>query len=155
MRNNFDAITLDGEVIAFEGRKWQAIAQLFASIELNDRDAIAAAYDKCTKKENQKEKAKEKGQKKDTRRRKNRSKELIRIDNDFDEIYPAYHTDLVLVTQGFHSTAAAPGCNIYFLNYLAGELLDDARGTPPYDDPAYAWMKHDWDRDKMTLPVVG
>ncbi len=77
-----------------------------------------------------------------------------RIDNDFDEIYPAYHTDLVLVTQGFHSTAAAPGCNIYFLNYLAGELIDDKRGTPPYDDPAYAWMKHDWDRDKITLPVV-
>lgn len=78
-----------------------------------------------------------------------------RIDNEFNEIFPVGHTDLVLVTQGFHSTAAAPGCNIYFLNYLAGELLDDARATPPVDDPAYAWMKGNWDKNLMTLPVVG
>lgn len=78
-----------------------------------------------------------------------------RIDQDFDETFTFKHTDLVLVTQGFHSTAAAPGSNVYFLNYLAGELLDDERGRPPYDDPAFGWMRNDWTGNHMDLPVVG
>ncbi len=77
-----------------------------------------------------------------------------RVDTDFEEIFLAKNTDLVLVTQGFHSTAAAPGSNIYFLNYLAGELYDDARKTPPYDDPEYAWLKDDYTGNLMKLPVV-
>jgi 5-deoxy-glucuronate isomerase len=43
--------------------------------------------------------------------------------------------ECVLVTQGFHSVAVPPGSQVYFLNYLVGELLDDDRGIPPYDDP--------------------
>ena len=78
-----------------------------------------------------------------------------RTDSDFDEIFPVYNGDLVLVTQGFHSTAAAPNCNLYFLNYLAGELLDDKRATPPYDDPDFAWIKENWEKNMMQLPVVG
>ncbi len=78
-----------------------------------------------------------------------------RLDNDFDEIFPVEHTDLVLVTQGFHSTASSPGTNLYFLNYLAGDLLDDARATPPYDDPRYAWIKNDWTGHVKNLPIVG
>ena len=71
-----------------------------------------------------------------------------RVDTDFDEIFPVYNGELVLVTQGFHSTAAAPNCNLYFLNYLAGELLDEGRGTPPFDDPAFAWIKDDnWEQE--------
>jgi len=76
-----------------------------------------------------------------------------RRDVDFDEIFPVRDTDLVLVTQGFHSTAAAPGSNLYFLNYLAGELIDDARKTPPYDDPDYAWLKEDYNANLMRLPL--
>lgn len=76
-----------------------------------------------------------------------------RVDEDFDETFLLGHTDLVLVTKGFHSTTAAPGSNIYFLNYLAGELLDDERGTPPYDDPRYAHLKGAWDENTMQLPV--
>ena len=45
-----------------------------------------------------------------------------RRDNDFEEIFAVRDTDLVLVTQGFHSTSAAPGSNLYFLNYLAGRV---------------------------------
>jgi len=78
-----------------------------------------------------------------------------RVDTDFDELLPVQNGDLVLVTQGFHSTAAAPNCNLYFLNYLAGELLDDARGTPPFDDPDFAWIKNDWEANAMPLPVIG
>ena len=54
-----------------------------------------------------------------------------------------------------YSTAAAPNFNLYFLNYLAGELLDEARATPPFDDPALAWLKNDWAANPMPLPVVG
>ena len=76
-----------------------------------------------------------------------------RVDSDFDEIFAVKNTDLVLVTQGFHATAAAPGANIYFLNYLAGELIDGDRKTPPYDDPAYAWLKEDYTANLMPLPM--
>ena len=77
-----------------------------------------------------------------------------RVDTDFEEIFAVKNTDVVLVTQGFHSTAAAPGSNIYFLNYLAGELYDSDRATPPYDDPKYAWLKDDYTGNLMKLPIV-
>ena len=77
-----------------------------------------------------------------------------RVDCDFDEIFAVRDRDLVLVTQGFHSTSAAPGSNLYFLNYLAGELVDDARATPPSDDPDYAWLKDDYTANLMPLPVM-
>ena len=77
-----------------------------------------------------------------------------RVDTDFEEIFAVKNTDLVLVTQGFHSTAAAPGSNIYFLNYLAGELYDHDRATPPYDDPEYAWLKNDYTGNLMSLPLM-
>ncbi|MCY3573550.1 MAG: 5-deoxy-glucuronate isomerase [Chloroflexi bacterium] len=77
-----------------------------------------------------------------------------RVDEDFDEIFAVRDRDLVLVTQGFHATSAAPGSNVYFLNYLAGELLDEERATPPVDDPVYAWLKDDYTANLMQLPVV-
>lgn len=76
-----------------------------------------------------------------------------RIDNDFDELFTVRDGDLVLVTQGFHPVAVPPGSQVYFLNYLAGDLLDEDRGTPPYDDPNWAWMKDDWEGNPLTLPV--
>lgn len=78
-----------------------------------------------------------------------------RIDTDFDETFVIKNKDCVLVTQGFHSTAAAPEANIYFLNYLAGELLNDARKTPPYDDPEYAYLRGNLDGKALPLPIVG
>ena len=77
-----------------------------------------------------------------------------RRDDDFDELFIVKNGDLVLVTQGFHPVAAPPGSNIYFLNYLAGDLLEDARGTPPFDDPDWGWIKTDWGGRAMGLPVV-
>lgn len=77
-----------------------------------------------------------------------------RIDNDFDELFTAKHGDTVLVTEGFHPVSVPPGSNVYFLNYLAGELQDEARATPPYDDPAWGWMKDDYEGNKMALPVM-
>ena len=77
-----------------------------------------------------------------------------RRDSDFEEIFAVRNTDLVLVTQGFHSTSAAPGSNLYFLNYLAGDLIDEARATPPSDDPDYAWLKEDYTSNLMRLPLM-
>ena len=77
-----------------------------------------------------------------------------RVDTDFDETLPVQNGDLILVTQGFHSTAAAPNFNLYFLNYLAGELVDNNRATPAFDDPAFAWIKNDWEANAMPLPVI-
>lgn len=76
-----------------------------------------------------------------------------RRDNDFDEVFTVQDGDLVLVTQGFHPVAVPPGSNVYFLNYLAGDLLAEDRGIPPYDDPNWAWMKEDWEGNSLNLPV--
>lgn len=76
-----------------------------------------------------------------------------RCDTAFDETFVVREGDLVLVTQGFHPVATAPGSNVYFLNYLAGDLLDDARKTPPFDDPAYAWVKQNWGGNALELPM--
>lgn len=77
-----------------------------------------------------------------------------RRDTDFDEIFAVRDRDLVLVSKGFHSTSAAPGTNLYFLNYLAGELVDEGRETPPYDDPDYAWLKQDYTANRLRLPLM-
>lgn len=77
-----------------------------------------------------------------------------RRDTDFDELLPVRSGDLVLVTQGYHPVAAAPGSNVYFLNYLAGELLDDERARPPLDDIHYAWMKENWEGNRLELPIA-
>lgn len=76
-----------------------------------------------------------------------------RADNEFDELFTVRDGDLVLVTQGFHPVAVPPGSQVYFLNYLAGELLHEDRSTAPYDDPNWAWMKEDWEGNPLNLPV--
>lgn len=78
-----------------------------------------------------------------------------RIDEDFDETFIARNGDLVLVPKGYHSSAAAPGNHMYFLNFLAGELVGDDRKTPPCFLENYTWIEDDWDAGNWTLPVVG
>jgi len=77
-----------------------------------------------------------------------------RVDTDFDETFAVRDRDVVAVTQGFHSSAAAPGSHMYFLNFLAGDLLDDERAIPPFFQPEYRWIDGNWDVDAMTLPTV-
>jgi 5-deoxy-glucuronate isomerase len=77
-----------------------------------------------------------------------------RVDTDFDETFAVRDGDVVCVSQGFHSSAAAPGSHMYFLNYLAGEPVDDERAIPPFFQPEYRWIDGDWDKDAMTLPAV-
>lgn len=78
-----------------------------------------------------------------------------RVDSDFEEVFSVRDRDVVMVTQGFHSSAAAPGSHMYFLNYLAGTPQGDARAIPPFFQPEYRWIDGNWDVDAMTLPVVG
>ncbi|AEB11686.1 5-deoxy-glucuronate isomerase [Marinithermus hydrothermalis] len=74
-------------------------------------------------------------------------------DTDLDECLLARDGDLILVPEGYHPVAAPPGSNVYYLNYLAGELLDEARATPPKDDPDWAWMREDWAGQPITIPI--
>lgn len=77
-----------------------------------------------------------------------------RVDEPFDEVLTANDGDCGLVTKGYHSTAAAPGSHMFFLNYLAGELVDGDRVTPPCFHQAYTWIEEDWDRFAWDLPRV-
>ncbi|MEZ0320975.1 MAG: 5-deoxy-glucuronate isomerase [Thermus sp.] len=68
-------------------------------------------------------------------------------------LYLARDLDLVLVPRGYHPVAAPPGANVYYLNYMAGELYGEARATPPVDDPVWAWVKEDWAGKPLRLPL--
>jgi 5-deoxy-glucuronate isomerase len=49
--------------------------------------------------------------------------------------------DLLLVPHGYHTTAAAHGYDLYYLNALAG----DRRSMAAADDPGLAWVRAAWD----------
>lgn len=48
--------------------------------------------------------------------------------------------DLMLVPHGYHTTAAAHGYDLYYLNALAG----DTRSMASADDPDLAWIRAGW-----------
>ena len=50
------------------------------------------------------------------------------------------HGDLMLVPYGYHTTAAAHGYDLYYLNALAGER----RSMAAADDPELAWIRGAW-----------
>jgi 5-deoxy-glucuronate isomerase len=77
-----------------------------------------------------------------------------RVDTEFDETYAVRDRDVVMVTKGFHSSAAAPGCHMYFLNYLAGVPTGEDRAIPPLFQPEYRWIDGHWDENSMALPHV-
>jgi 5-deoxy-glucuronate isomerase len=77
-----------------------------------------------------------------------------RVDEPFDETFVAHDGDLVTVPKGYHCSVGSPGSHMYFLNFLAGELLDDARSTPPCFHPSYTWIEADWEANGWTLPKV-
>lgn len=72
----------------------------------------------------------------------------------YDDVVTVRHGDCVTVPRGFHVTAAAPGHNMWILNFLAGELVDEDRGRPPYFDPRTTWIADDWDAGQMALPAA-
>jgi 5-deoxy-glucuronate isomerase len=50
--------------------------------------------------------------------------------------------DLLLVPYGYHTTAAAHGYDLYYLNALAG----DRRSMAAADDPDLAWIRSAWSK---------
>ena len=76
-------------------------------------------------------------------------------DNPWEELYRGGDGDFALVPAGYHSSVACPGSNMYFLNYLAGELVGDERRTPPCFDQRHTWIESDWGQGAWSLPVVG
>ncbi len=77
-----------------------------------------------------------------------------RVDEDFDEVHVAQDGGVVTVPKGFHSSVGSPGSHMFFLNYLAGEPVDDERSTPPCFHPDYTWIEDDWEARGWELPVV-
>jgi len=61
-------------------------------------------------------------------------------DRSIDETLTLVDGDLVLVRQGFHPVVAAPGCEVYYLNALAGS----GRSMASTDDPSHAWIRDTW-----------
>ena len=59
---------------------------------------------------------------------------------DLDLTATVQDGDLLLVPYGYHTTAAAHGYDLYYLNALAG----DHRSMASADDPAHAWIRPAW-----------
>jgi 5-deoxy-glucuronate isomerase len=78
---------------------------------------------------------------------------LYTDDRSLDERLLISHGDAVLVRQGYHPVVTAPGYDLYYLNFLAGE-------TPSWvakDEPNLAWVRDAWEGapDRMRLPLQG
>lgn len=73
-------------------------------------------------------------------------------EDGLDELLLAQDGDLILSPRGYHPVAAAPGSNVYYLNFMAGEATGEQRRTPPVDEARWAWMRQDWDGRAMRLP---
>lgn len=58
--------------------------------------------------------------------------------------------ELVLIPEGYHPVVAAHGYNVYYLNALAGS----ARSMAASDDPAYAWVRAEWQETDPRVPLV-
>jgi 5-deoxy-glucuronate isomerase len=74
---------------------------------------------------------------------------LYTRDTELDVSIAAADGDLVLVHEGYHTVATAPGTNAYYLNFLAG----DTKPVVQLNDPAYAWIADDWTGRPIAIPV--
>jgi len=71
-------------------------------------------------------------------------------DGRLNETIVARQNEVVLVPEGYHPVAAAPGYDAYYLNFLAGS----AQSLANADDPAHAWIKQTWRDTDPRVPVV-
>lgn len=74
------------------------------------------------------------------------------LEDGLDELLLVKDGDLVLSPKGYHPVAAPPGSNVYYLNYMAGEAVNEQRSTPPVDDPDWGWMRQDWAGKPLKIP---
>ena len=76
---------------------------------------------------------------------------LYTRDTDLDVSIAAADGDLVLVHEGYHTVAAAPGTNAWYLNFLAG----DTKPVVQLNDPAYSWIVDEWTGRPIGIPLAG
>lgn len=74
-------------------------------------------------------------------------------EDGLDELLLARDGDVILAPRGYHPVAAAPGSNVYYLNFMAGEVTGEARRTAPVDEDRWAWMRQDWAGKPLELPI--
>lgn len=74
-------------------------------------------------------------------------------EDNLDELLLARDGDVILSPRGYHPVAAAPGSNVYYLNFMAGEAQGEQRRTPPLDEAQWAWMRQDWTGRALKLPI--
>jgi 5-deoxy-glucuronate isomerase len=58
--------------------------------------------------------------------------------------------DVVLVHDGYHSVVAAPGYDVYYLNFLAGS----SRAVAVTEDAQHNWIRSAWGEPAPRLPLV-
>ena len=66
-----------------------------------------------------------------------------------DTAVVVHDNDLVIVPEGYHPVASAPGYTTYYLNVLAGS----AQSLANQDDPAHAWVKESYRGRDPRVPV--
>jgi 5-deoxy-glucuronate isomerase len=71
-------------------------------------------------------------------------------DRSIDAVMMAQTNDAVLVPEGYHPVVSAHGYTTYYLNFLAGS----AQSLANSDDPAYSWVKGQWNGIDPRLPLV-
>ena len=78
---------------------------------------------------------------------------LYTDDRSLDEVVVAQQGDAVMVRRGYHPVVAAPGYDVYYLNFLAGPTPSWAA----HDDPQLAWVRENWAGrpDRLRLPLTG
>ena len=71
-------------------------------------------------------------------------------DLSLNEVAIAENNNIVLVPKGYHPVAAAPGYNVYYLNFLAGS----AQSLANIDDQTHTWLQDEWPEKDPRLPLV-
>jgi 5-deoxy-glucuronate isomerase len=75
---------------------------------------------------------------------------LYTADDRSDQSLRVVDGDLVLVRDGYHPFVAAPGCDAYYLNTLAGSF----RSMAATDDPRYAHLRASWPPPDPRVPMI-
>ena len=78
---------------------------------------------------------------------------IQRVYNDdlsLNEVAIAENNDIVLIPEGYHPVAAAPGYNVYYLNFLAGS----AQSLANIDDQKHTWLQQEWPEKDPRVPMV-
>lgn len=75
-------------------------------------------------------------------------------DGSFNDVMSGHDGDCALVPQGYHSSVCCPGSHMFFLNFLAGDLIGEARSTPPCFHSDFTWIEEDWEKGAWNLPIV-